>query len=194
MKKEDVREFFDMCAPTWDAEMIKDDEILRRIFDNADIEEGVTVLDVACGTGVLVPYYMDRNVSQITGVDISPKMVEIAKDKYESSDVRILCQDVEDMPGDVKYDRVMVYNAFPHFPDPGRLIGKLSELVAPGGKLSIAHGMSREKIDKHHEGIAGKVSIGLISEDELAELMRPYFNIDVKISNEEMYQVSGTKK
>ena len=194
MKKEDVREFFDMCAPTWDAEMIKDEEILRRIFDNADIEEGVTVLDVACGTGVLIPYYLDRHVSAITAVDISPAMVAIAKGKFSDKDVDIRCLDVESMGSDVKYDRVMVYNAFPHFPDPGKLIERLSGLVADGGKLSIAHGMSREKIDKHHEGIAGKVSIGLISEDELAELMRPYFNIDVKISNEEMYQVSGTKK
>ena len=31
MKKEDVIEFFDRCAPTWDAEMIKNDEIIDNL-------------------------------------------------------------------------------------------------------------------------------------------------------------------
>ena len=88
----------------------------------------------------------------------------------------------------------MVYNAFPHFPDPGNLIKVLASRLRHGGRLSIAHGMSRAKIDRHHEGSACKVSRGLMSETELARLMEPYFNVDVIISDDRMYQVSGIKK
>ena len=56
MEKKDVIEFFDRCAPTWDAEMMKDDEIIGAILDNAEVGEGMDVLDVACGTGVLFSY------------------------------------------------------------------------------------------------------------------------------------------
>ena len=50
MDKKSVIDFFDKCAPTWDAEMIKSDAIINRILDNAEVGAGMTVLDVACGT------------------------------------------------------------------------------------------------------------------------------------------------
>ena len=53
MDKQSVIEFFDSCAPTWDAEMIKSDIIINRILDNAEVGEEMSVLDVACGTGVM---------------------------------------------------------------------------------------------------------------------------------------------
>ena len=43
---------------------------ISTILDYAGIEAG-PFLDVACGTGVLFPYYLARDVKQITGVDIS---------------------------------------------------------------------------------------------------------------------------
>ena len=36
MKKQDVIAFFDRCAPTWDAEMIKSDSIINTILSNAE--------------------------------------------------------------------------------------------------------------------------------------------------------------
>jgi demethylmenaquinone methyltransferase/2-methoxy-6-polyprenyl-1,4-benzoquinol methylase len=48
---------------------------------------GVSVLDVACGTGVLFPDYLARNVKSVTGIDLSPAMIDVAKVKY--SDPRI---------------------------------------------------------------------------------------------------------
>ena len=64
----------------------------------------------------------------------------------------------------------MVYNAFPHFPEPERLIERLAGLLKDGGCLTVAHGMSREKIDGHHSGMASKVSRGLMAAEDLAEV------------------------
>ena len=82
MQKSDVIEFFDRCAPTWDAGMIKNDTIIGKILDNAEVGPGMDVLDVACGTGVMFDYYLDRNVASVTGIDISPEMAKIAAAKY----------------------------------------------------------------------------------------------------------------
>ena len=87
----------------------------------------------------------------------------------------------------------MVYNAFPHFPEPEALIATLSNLLKPGGTLTVAHGMSRAAIDRHHEGSASKVSIGLMHEDALETLFAEHLTVTVKISNERMYQVTGRK-
>ena len=53
--KRDVIAFFDKRAAAWDAEMIRHEPVIQAILDNAGVGNGVRVLDVACGTGVLFP-------------------------------------------------------------------------------------------------------------------------------------------
>ncbi len=191
MEKKDVITFFDNCAPWWDADMVRNEDIIAMILDNGGIREGIDVLDVACGTGVLFPDYLKRGAASVTGIDISPEMAKIAQSKFP--EVSVICGDVESVEFGKKFDAVMVYNAFPHFPDPAHLIEVLSGLVKPGGRLSVAHGMSRTALTHHHER-ATAVSIDLLEEHELAALFAPWFDVDVIISDDRMYQVAGVRK
>ena len=194
MDKLDVIDFFDKHAPSWDAELIRNDSVINKILNGAEVRQGSKVLDVACGTGVLIPDYLKRDVSSVLGVDISPKMIEIAAEKFKDPRVKFICTDVETLNFSEEFDCCVVYNAFPHFPDPASLIRSLAKSLKVGGTLTIAHGMSRAKIDSHHSHSAGAVSVGLMHEDALAELFLPYFEITVKISDDTMYQVTGKKK
>ena len=191
MEKQEIAAFFDRCAPWWDADMIRHEDIIAEILDNGGIRAGIDVLDVACGTGVLFPDYLSRGVSSVTGIDISPEMVKIARSKFPQ--VRVICGDVENTEFDGQFDAIMVYNAFPHFPDPARLVRVLAGLAKPGGRLSVAHGMSRAALTDHHKR-ASAVSIDLLEEGELAKLFDPFFEVDVVISDDRMYQVSGIKR
>ena len=195
MEKKDVIAFFDRCAPSWYAEMIKSDVTIGKILDNAEVGEHMDILDVACGTGVMFDYYLQRNVASVTGIDISPEMAKIAKAKFEGEPkVQVICGDVEEYTFDRKFDRIVVYNAFPHFPYPKRLIKILAGLLKEEGRLTVAHGMSREAIDGHHSGSASKVSNGLMSAENLKRIFDAHFNVEVVISNRHMYQVSGVKR
>lgn len=191
MQKEDIINFFNHCAPNWDAEMIRSDETIRTILDYAEVSEGKDVLDVACGTGVLIPDYLDRKVRTVTAIDIAPEMVKIANGKFTQENVQIICGDVESFGFERKFDCIVVYNAFPHFPEPDHLIQVLASHLKEGGVLTVAHGMSREEIDRCHSGGASKVSRGLMSEDELADIFAKYLQVTAKISNENMYLVAG---
>ena len=193
IETKEVIEFFDRLAPGWDAEMIRSDAVINTILDNAEVTEGKDVLDVACGTGVLIPDYLKRNAASVTGIDISPKMAGIARKKFKQERVTILCGDVETTAFDRQFDCIVVYNAFPHFPDPERLIRTLSDLLKPGGTLTVAHGMSREKIDAHHHGTASHVSNGLMPADDLAAIFGKHLTVTTVISDERMYQVVGKK-
>lgn len=193
MNKQDIIEFFDRLAPRWDADMIKSDAIIAAIFQNAGIRPGIRVLDVACGTGVLIPYYLAQAVESVTAVDISPEMTKIAREKFPQGNVSIICGDIENIQMEQSFDCIMVYNAFPHFPDPENLIRTLSGMLSPGGMLTIAHGMSRAHIDAHHRGTASKVSVGLMHEDKLAALLEKYLRVTTKISNDTMYQLTAIK-
>lgn len=195
MEKKDIIEFFDRCAPSWDADMIKSDTIIGSILDNAEVAEGMDVLDVACGTGVMFDYYLQRGAASVTGIDIAPEMAKIASQKFANEPrVKVICGDVEDVDFGKKFDRIVVYNAFPHFPDPRRLIRRLAGLLKEEGRLTVAHGASREAIDNHHKGAASKVSNGLMEADSLKKIFDSYLQVEVMISNDRMYQVSGVKR
>lgn len=190
MNKQDIIAFFDERAHGWDADTIKNHKIIATILDNAGVQQGSRVLDVACGTGVLFEDYLARGAN-VTAVDISPEMVKIAAKKYPQ--VEVLCGDVEEVELHELFDCIMIYNAFPHFPEPEKLICALSKKLRPGGTLTVAHGASRAVIDHHHEGCASKVSLGLMHEDDLEALFSKYLTVTVKISNDHMYQVTGRK-
>ena len=113
MNKNEVISFFDIHSTTWDENMEKDDSKMNEILDVAKISSGKSVLDIACGTGVMIDYYIERNVSKVTGVDISSKMIEIARNKFKKYDfIDFLCEDAEEFNFKNQYDRVMVFNAF----------------------------------------------------------------------------------
>ena len=192
MDKETIRDFFNNFAPQWDNEHVAEKEIIDTVLDNGGIKENVDILDVACGTGVLFPYYLERKVKSITAVDLSPEMVKIAKSKFPQADV--ICGDAENFTFPYQFDAIMIYNAFPHFPEPEKVIENLSKHLKSGGKISIAHGLSKKELDEVHLKSAGKVSNILPECEELAEMLRPYFNVDIMISNDKMYQVSGIKR
>lgn len=194
MRKQDVIAYFDSRAAGWDGELVKNDTVIGKILDNAEVGEGMDILDVACGTGVMIPFYLDRGAASVTAIDISPEMARIAGEKFAGDPrVRVLCGDVEETDFHRTFDRIVVYNAFPHFPNPQRLIRQLASLLKEGRRLTIAHGASREAIDGHHAGPASAVSNGLMQADRLKKLFDPYFEVEVMISNRQMYQVSGVK-
>lgn len=194
INKADVIEFFDRHAPSWDSELIRNDSVISLILDNGGVKKGSRVLDIACGTGVLVPDYLKREVASVTGVDISPEMIKIAAGKFTGDNVSFLCADAENDDVGTGYDAIVIYNAFPHFPSPEKLISRLSTLLAPGGRLTVAHGMSREKIDAHHSGAAHAVSMGLMPAENLAAIFEKYLKVTDVISDDRMYQVVGEKR
>ncbi len=192
MNKKEITAFFDERAASWDAEQVRNDAVIDIILSKGNIRKGAKVLDVASGTGVLFDDYLSRGVTDLTGIDISTKMLEVAGGKHPS--VKLICADAESYPFAEKYDCIMIYNAFPHFTDPDALFCNLSSVLNEKGRLTVAHGMSMQELEKCHSGAAKRISVPLPEKEKLAELMSPYLNVDVMISDSNMYMVSGTKK
>ncbi len=194
MDKNEMIAYFDRRAPYWDRENQADPAVIRAILDNAQVGPGQEVLDVACGTGVLFPFYLERTVGSLTAIDLSPAMAALAKEKAaDAPNVTVVCGDVETWKPDQKFDCIVVYNAFPHFPYPKRLLKTLAGLLKEGGRLTVAHGASREAINVLHEDKAA-VSQELMEAQKLARLFDAHYDVEVMISNDRMYQVVGRKR
>ena len=171
MDKNAVAEYFNSLAHDWDSSLIRNEHAIKIILDYAGIKSGVSVLDVACGTGVLVGDYLKRGAAKVVGVDISANMIDKAKAKFPFKEVTFLCADIESVTFDEKFDCCVVYNALPHFADAKVVVRSLKENLKQGARLTIAHGMSKKEIDGMHKGSAKHVSVGLIDENELAQIM-----------------------
>ena len=190
----DVIEFFDRLAPPWDASMVRNEPVIAKILDLAGVAPGAAALDVATGTGVLIPDYLSRGAAHVTAVDISPRMAEIAQGKFARDDrVTILCADAQEQTFGL-FDCILIYNAFPHFSEPEKLFKNLSRQLKPGGRLTVAHGMSRDRINAHHRGGASHVSNGLMAAEDLAALCSPFLAVDQVLDEADMYLVSGSRR
>ena len=187
-----IREFFDKKAKDWDKVCRHNEDNIRTLLGIADINSRCTVLNIGCGTGILEKYILKYDPKKVVSIDFSEKMIDKAKAKYEGFDkIDFRCIDFFDL-FDEKFDRILMYNVFPHFPDPEKVIDKCASLTNPGGKILICHGSSREVINRKHHTLSHEISIDLLPAGELEDIMKPYFNIYESIDNDDFYAVAAT--
>lgn len=105
------------------------------------------VLEVGIGTGRNIPYYPD-NV-ELTGIDFSPKMVEIARGKAKNrKNVKILEMDAENMEfKDNTFDTVVTSCVFCSVPNPVQGLKEIKRVCKNGGKIvMLEHVKSHKKM------------------------------------------------
>lgn len=101
--------------------------------------EGVSVLDVGCGAG-LVAEPIARLGASVTAIDASARNVEIARRHAESSglDIEYHCATPEEIsPSGQTYDAVLSLEVVEHVADLPHFLHHTAALVRPGGTLVI---------------------------------------------------------
>jgi SAM-dependent methyltransferase len=100
--------------------------------------EQVDMLDLACGAGV-VARFMAGQVRQVTGIDLTPAVLQKAvalAEEAGSTNTRFLLGDVASIPfSDASFDMVMCTAAFHHFDQPERVLTEVVRVLRIGGKF-----------------------------------------------------------
>lgn len=192
------KEFFDSHAEEWDEINHNDPAKLEYIADILGIEAGESILDVGTGTGVMIPYYLERlNGGNITALDFSPWMILRASLKYPSSDgLRYVVKDVCDLEPTESYDLIVCYSCFPHFPDPRRALKAMSGALKEGGRLAIAHSSSKEFINRVHSCGGEEISRDFLPDAGIMSELFAEQGIDTVFSRDDgdYYIVIGNKR
>lgn len=148
-------EFFDSVAGRWDS--MEPESLPARIntiLDTTSPRPGMNILDLGTGTGVLVPYLLDRigESGTVTAVDISTGMLSVARSKHEGRhNVRFLLHDFEKEPVEGRYDMILLHCVYPHLSRPEETLRRLRSLnLAPGGKIVIAFHGDAESVNSIH--------------------------------------------
>ncbi|MFF8969188.1 class I SAM-dependent methyltransferase [Streptomyces sp. NPDC014995] len=119
------------------------------------------LLDLGCGTGSLSLLAAEQG-HRVTGVDLSPAMIELARAKLAGRDAVFLLGDAAAPPvGEQRFDTVLVRHLLWALPDPGRVLRHWRDLLRPGGRLVLV------------EGVWGTVSPVGIPADRLTALLSP---------------------
>ncbi|MGI6110128.1 MAG: class I SAM-dependent DNA methyltransferase [Eubacteriaceae bacterium] len=194
MNTQQTRDFFNRMAPQWDQMSSHNPDKIHTILGMADIPENAEILDIATGTGIMIPFLLDKNPKHITAIDLSDKMIEEARRKCLDPRVSFETADLYQFNCD-PVDLALIYSAYPHFPDKKALAEKLYELIKPGGRFMIAHSESKEKINSRHSGEhVRKVSEGLQNVETESAYFENLFDIDTMIDTSEIYILSGIRK
>ena len=104
----------------------------------ANIKAGVSVVDIACGTGVLALAAADRvgPDGKVVGVDINQGMLSIARSK--SSCIEWLEAPAENLPfSDNHFDNVVSQFGLMYFEEPEVALKEMMRVLKPGGSMAV---------------------------------------------------------
>lgn len=101
--------------------------------------KGKRVLDLGCGFGESCKKYSQMGASDVVGIDISTKMLEVAKNKNDCENVSYLQESMEDFSGVANrlghFDVITSSLAMHYIENYEALISSLYEIMKPGGTL-----------------------------------------------------------
>ena len=107
------------------------------LLDAAACRSGMSVLDVATGPGIVAFRAFGRGASSVVGVDLAPRMLELASAAYPGVDFRQA--DAEDLPiPDRSFDVVVSNFGIGHFPRPERALAEFVRVARPGGVVAVS--------------------------------------------------------
>lgn len=189
-----ISSFFDAQASDWDSRMREKEDMFTSLIFLTKGEENSSILDIGCGTGVLEKHLLKTNPREIVALDISSKMIEKAKEKYDDERISFLNTNIFDYKDDKTFDSIYIYNVYPHIMNKSDLVEKIDQLSHKGSRLVIAHGLSRETVNGIHHKLDFKLSDQLEEAEKELVIWKDLFDIDILIDNDNMYLISGIKK
>lgn len=106
----------------------------------SDLSAHAEILDVGCGTGKPIAEYLIQKNFQVTGVDFSNAMIELAKRNFPN--LIWLQADMRSMNFEKKFDGIIAWNSFFHLnhADQIQTLGVFASLLRDDGKLLFTAG------------------------------------------------------
>jgi SAM-dependent methyltransferase len=102
----------------------------------AEVGTRMSVLDVACGSGVVAKHAARRG-ALVTGMDLAPRMLELAAKL--NPDCTFREASVDSMPfGNDAFDAAVCAFGIGHFPDPPAAVAECARVTRAGGRCAFA--------------------------------------------------------
>jgi len=184
------REFFNNISSSWDEHNKENYDI---VFNVIELKENDKVLDVGCGTGILDKTIYSYTKNKVVGIDISDKMLEVAKKKNDIDDIIYINQSFYDY-NEGGFDKIIIYNAYPHFVLLEEFKEALYRNLKKEGLFLICHSLSRERLNEHHKNLSKNISRDLDNVDKEANYFVDLFDIIKAYEDDDCFYILGMKR
>jgi ubiquinone/menaquinone biosynthesis C-methylase UbiE len=192
--------FFDELAGGWDHGWQPENrQRLEEIFSGLLPEFRGPVLDLGCGTGVLLPFIKKygRDPHFLVQADISMQMIRSAEKQSRAAQYGTCLQgDGHFLPfREAQFGAVFCFRVFPHFFDKTAVIQECHRVLQPHGQLIILHLMGHRELNEMHRR-AGRIveNEHILPAAELSGLVaNERFRINEVLENSRLYLVTAVR-
>jgi len=156
-------------------------KIAAKMLEDAVFFSPADILEIGCGTGNYTTLLKDRFPrSDITAVDISEDMLDVAKEKFEASDIDFITADAEDLSLKKEFDLITSNACLQWFDNLDGALAKLKKLLRKDGRILFSAfgpqtlkelGLSLKHVSRN----SVIVSEGFMGKDELTSALRKNF-------------------
>lgn len=199
--KKESQESFDRQALTYD--MDRNGSHAREqysiILQKMENFRFANVLDVGCGTGEILKRIHKRYPEvSLTGVDISEKMLEVAKVKIGNK-ATLLWADAEMLPfSDATFDLIVCSDSFHHYPNPQKVLAEFRRVLKGGGNLLICDysiGFPLRQLMNLFIRFSHDGDVHIYSKEEITKLViqASFSNIQYERINATAFIITGEK-
>jgi ubiquinone/menaquinone biosynthesis C-methylase UbiE len=145
------QEFTRQAATFASSAAITDSELTRRFSEVIGAGGDGTILDVACGPGILTAALAEK-ARQVVALDVTPEMLSQARQRCAKaglSNVTFKEGSATDLPfAESSFDGVVTRLSIHHFEEPRHALDEMFRVLRPGGTLVIADVVSSEDADE----------------------------------------------
>jgi ubiquinone/menaquinone biosynthesis C-methylase UbiE len=143
-----IRDQFTRQATVFNtAATMTNDDTLRMIVAAAQAGPDDRVLDVACGGG-LVARAFAPHVRAVTGIDVTPAMLDVARRAAAEAGIANATWDQHDVTrlpyDDGSFTIVVTRYSFHHFLDPAAVLREMARVCRPGGRIVVVDSFTSE--------------------------------------------------
>jgi len=142
-------QFTRQAAPFANSAAMRDEDALRLLVEFSGAGADDTVLDVACGPGLVVAAF-GRVVRHATGIDVTPAMLARAREVTAGlANVTLDQGDVQALPyADGTFSIVVSRFAFHHFQNPDAVLREMRRVCRPGGRVVVCDLLASDDPEK----------------------------------------------
>lgn len=134
---------YDLLAPKFDATPFRTpDALLSHVVGHLKAGPPISsALDVCCGTGAALAHLRPW-CDHVVGVDFSPGMLEVARERLEAvpgGTLELVRADALELPFDAGFDLATCFGALGHFPprEQPAFLRSVFRVLVPGGRFVI---------------------------------------------------------
>lgn len=177
------------------------------LFAEFDKYIGKNVLEIGCGIGTDAVNFA-RYGANYTGIDISPKSVEITKQRFDVYNLKgtIMECDIENIFDynnfkNQKFDLVYSFGVLHHIPNISKAISNIKNLLKVGGEFKLMLYAKNSwkyfricnELDQYEAQNAVPIA-NVYSYEEIYELLKDFNNIKIQQSHIFPYKIAEYKK